>query len=76
MLEFKPFVCFECGSMVRLLPSDNDFLLVKIGGRLYEAVVPSHVQLPKCEYCGIHYFGQTQYDRVSMEMGADPPEKI
>lgn len=69
----KPLcICGECGGAVRLLnASDGDFRIIRKKGDWFQVPIPHHICIPKCEYCGEHYFGQTDADRVNQALGGD-----
>ncbi len=64
--------CGECGGAVKLLNAgEGDFRIIQKNGNVIQVPIPSHILIPKCEYCGEHYFGQTDADRVAKALGAD-----
>lgn len=67
--SFQPFTCGECGSIVDMRHPTDDFLIMRLQGFEYQIVIPEHLLIPKCSYCGTVYLGYSQAEALAIQMG-------
>jgi hypothetical protein len=71
---FLPFVCGECGAQVELLPSKDNFIVMRqANGSIFQSAIPSDILLPRCVYCETVYMGHSTATRIAKQMGGTLP---
>jgi hypothetical protein len=71
--NFQPFVCGECGDIVSLQPPKDDFLVMRLNGYIFQVVIPEHLVIPRCSYCGTVYLSYSRAEELAKNMGGTLP---
>ena len=71
--NFQPFVCGECGDIVSLQSPKDDFLVMRLNGHIFQVVIPEHLLIPRCSYCGTVYLGNARAAALAQAMGGTLP---
>ena len=71
--NFQPFVCGECGDIVSLQSPKDDFLVMRLNGHIFQVVIPEHLEIPKCGYCGTVYLSYSRAEELAKNMGGSLP---
>lgn len=71
---FQPFVCGECGAQVEMLPSKDNFIIMRqANGQVYQSAIPPSILVPRCEYCETVYMGHSTATHIAKQMGGTLP---